>query len=293
MNALFSNLLFFSCNFMPKRLFEAFYGGKIERKSLFCEFMRFSLNRPVFAPFFIKRIFSLALRKERLTFPFSCVILEKIRSWENYMSFYEMAAEKEGHFFMAHGCVAMQPHFHGAPEFIFVQSGEQEVIVGGEKRILHAGEGCFCQPFCIHSYAESPSAVCFAIVGDGKYFERSFSSLGDLIPPRFFTFSDFELLSFLYHRFKQKTENNGGRVALNEGIAAFLVHALAQNTPFEPRKNDKQNLLVCDVLSYAHEHLEEDLSLGNLAKTFGYSNRHLSRILTRNLSQKWKHFIRR
>ena len=95
----------------------------------------------------------------------------------------------------------------------------------------------------------------------------------------------------LFRRFQQKTQNNGGRVALNEGIASLLVHALSQNIPFEPTKNDKQNLLVCDVLKYAHEHLEEDLSLGNLSKAFGYSNRHLSRMLTRNLSQKWNDYV--
>ena len=207
------------------------------------------------------------------------------------MSFYEIAAEKDGHFLMLHGIVGIAPHFHSAMEFIFVEQGKQEVTVGGERRILKAGEGCFCQPFCVDAYAETNAAVCYSIVGVGKYFERHFSALGGAFPTRFFTFSDFELLEFLYARFLQKSEKDGGRVALNEGIAALLTHALAKTIPFEQRKNDKQNLLVCDVLQYAHEHLQDDLSLSALSRTFGYSDRHLSRMLYKNLSQKWNDYV--
>jgi len=207
------------------------------------------------------------------------------------MSFYEIAAEKDGHFYMSHCAIYMEPHFHSAMEFIFVDQGAQEFTVGGEKRVLKAGQGCFCQPFCVHSYAKSDDALCYSVVGDGKYFERHFSSLGGFLPPRFFDFSDFELLEFLLARFLQKSENDGGRVALNDGIAALLTHALAKTIPFEQRKNDKQNLLVCDVLQYAHEHLQDDLSLSALSRTFGYSDRHLSRMLYKNLSQKWNDYV--
>ena len=130
------------------------------------------------------------------------------------MSFYEMDAEKDGYLYMRYGEVGVDPHFHSAMEFIFVESGEQEVIVGGEKRVLTAGEGCFCQPFCTHSYAKKETSVCYILVGDGKYFERRFSLLGGTLPPRFFTFSDFELLAFLFARFKANNTNQVGRVAL-------------------------------------------------------------------------------
>ena len=150
------------------------------------------------------------------------------------MSFYEVEAEKEWHFYMNRGKVGIEPHFHSAMEFTFVKSGFQEVTIGGEKRVLKAGEGCFCQPFCIHAYSDNTQAICYTIVGDSRYFERHFTTLGEMLPPRFFTFSDFALLDFLFERFSQKEVNQEGRVALNEGICALLTHSLSQTTPFEP-----------------------------------------------------------
>ena len=290
MNAVFQNLFPLLLKFVHIFSFCAFFGRKIERKLLFRILHTLAILRVFYTRLKALQNFSFP-HVLRLTNKSCYGILKKIRIWEKIMSYYEREAEKDWHFYMNCGEVGIEPHFHSAMEFTFVKSGFQEVIIGGEKRILHAGEGCFCQPFCIHSYARTDTSVCYTLVGDGRYFERHFTALGEMLPPRFFTFSDFDLLAFLFSRFSQNKKNERGRVALNEGICALLTHALFKSVEFENRKTDKQNMLVCDVLHYAHEHLDEDVSLQNLSKVFGYSDRHLSRVLSKNLSQKWNDYL--
>ena len=210
------------------------------------------------------------------------------------MSYYESAAEKPEYFYFSkRGDFQTTAHFHGAIEFLFVERGEQEVTVGGERRILRAGEACFAESFCPHSYAPSKDVDAFVLLGERRYFEASFSALSQKQPPRFFRFENFELLKWLYALCRKPCQTPVNAYAVYESTAKLLLAEIAETTVFEEKKKDKQGDLICQILQYANDQPQADLSLRALAKKFGYSHEHLSRILHKYLSENWNGFVNR
>ena len=213
------------------------------------------------------------------------------------MRFYEIETEKRGYLYMDYGEAAtIDMHGHGAIEILIIHKGQREVVVGGEKRILNAGEGCFSTSFCAHSYSVNEGTWGYAIVGDKLFFERHFNSFEGKTPPRFFKFKDFNLLEKLYEIFKCKTSlqyEESSKFVIHEGIVGILLGSIAEQNKFCKQNADKQALLIFDVLKYAHNNLEKDLSLNALALLFHYSERHLSRVLFKHLSESWTNYINR
>ena len=79
------------------------------------------------------------------------------------MSFYELAAEDlQRFYFEQRGTSETPPHFHGAVEFHFVEDGEQEIIVDGQRKIMQRGAACFCDSFSVHQLSglKGNSAYC-------------------------------------------------------------------------------------------------------------------------------------
>ncbi len=210
------------------------------------------------------------------------------------MSYYEQRADNQNYFYFYSGPRPnTTPHFHSASEFLFVEKGKQEVIVGGEKRILSAGDACFVDSFCVHSYPNPNAVSATVIVGDKQYFERAFSCFQDKRPPRFFRFENFSLLRSLQAIYDENSQNAVGRYAVFAGILGILFGAIAENTAFVSLNGDKQDALVCDILRYTESHLQEDLSLRVISHKFGYSYEHLSRLLHKYLSEHWTAHLNR
>ncbi|MBE7078719.1 MAG: helix-turn-helix domain-containing protein [Clostridiales bacterium] len=210
------------------------------------------------------------------------------------MSYYEYVADTKNYFFFEkQSAPIVYAHFHSAVEFAFVVEGIQEVLVGGERRILHAGDAFFADGFCVHSHLASKNAKVVALVGDRGYFEPIFQRFDGRLPPKFFRFEDFALLDFLLGICSLNYQNREGRYATNEGCAQIIVGAVAENVPFVNTQQTRHELFICDLLKYAEEHLSEDLSLGALAKIFGYSHEHLSRILHKYLLENWSVYLAR
>ena len=210
------------------------------------------------------------------------------------MSFYELNAETTGYFYFRKGnsTIPTEPHFHSAIEIVICAEGEQEVTVGGERRTLTPGEGCFVDSYAVHSLPKSDGNM-FVFLGDLQYFQPVFHAFFDQKPPTFFTFENLPLLSFLYDICQKNTQNTPARYETNEGVVKILLSEISKNTPFISRKESKGDDLVGDVLHYASHHLKEDLSLHRLAQLFGYSHEHLSRLLHRHLNEHWNRYVGR
>ena len=210
------------------------------------------------------------------------------------MSYYEQRADNKKYFhFRWSKQINTAPHFHSALELLFVEKGEQEVIIGGEKRTLREGDACFVNGFCVHSYPQVQGASTFVIVGDKCHFDSALSAFEGKKPPRFFRFENMELLKTLHGLCHQNHTSDGGRYATFEGAVGILLGAIAQSTPFVKHEDDKQDTLVCDILRYAEGHLQDDLSLRAIAQKFGYSYEHLSRLLRKYLCEHWTAYINR
>ena len=210
------------------------------------------------------------------------------------MSFYEQQADSNKYFYFR-WCkqVPATAHFHSALEFLFVEKGEQEVIVGEEKRRLKSGDACFVNRFCVHSYPQVKDAHTAVIVGDKRYFDAAFSAFHGKKPPTFFHFENMQLLQTLYQLCNQSHPINESRYATIEGAMGILLGSIAKNTPFVNPIDNKQDTLIFDVLQYAETHLQDDLSLRTIARKFGYSYEHLSRLLHKYLQESWTTHVNR
>lgn len=209
-------------------------------------------------------------------------------------SVYEKAAEGRDYFyFHKRGAYETAAHFHSAIELHFVESGEQTVTIDGEKRILRAGDACFCDSFSVHCMSPFLGESCFCLLGEKEYFEQALALFDGKTPPRFFRFENFSLLRSLFGLCTQKRKNAESDRSVYGGAVKILLGELAECVPFVSRKKDRQSALVCNVLQYAEDHFRENLSLSSVARVTGYSQEHLSRMLHGYLSENWTAYVNR
>lgn len=207
------------------------------------------------------------------------------------MSYYELPAEGRGYYLFKRGTEDTGAHFHSAPEFVFVRSGRLEANVGGERRVLTAGQACFSDSFCIHSYSGIDGDL-YVLLGDREYFDAFFRERGDRSFPRFFAFSDFDMLDALYGLCMLPRDEKNARTVFS-GAAEILLGCLAESVPPVEARVNKQSAFVCEVLEFAAGNLSSDLSLGSVSARFGYSEAHFSRLLRRYLGEGWNAYVNR
>ena len=210
------------------------------------------------------------------------------------MSYYELEAEEKGYsYFTRRRAVHTLAHFHGAYELVFIKDGEQQTLIGGEKRIMHRGDACFVDAFTVHSFLPGGETDCYVIVGNKESFDKIFAKYGDKKPPRFFKFDAFELLDNLYGFWKKPYQSHKNKRIVFDGAMRILTADLAERVEFVTGDTDGQEALVSRVLSYAEESFRSDLSLGALSSEFGYSREHLSRVLHKHLNENWNSYVGR
>ena len=208
------------------------------------------------------------------------------------MSYFERGAE-QAFLFTYRRTWYTSAHFHSAPELIFVEKGEVETIINGEKRTLRAGDACFVDGFCIHTYTDTPDTRAFILLTQRQFFERYETYFQEEVPPRFFRFENFSLLRKLQALCAKNYENERSRYASFEGTVGILLAEISQTAPFVKRQKDKSAELVCAVLQYAEDNLSSDLSLRAVAKRFTHSYEYLSRTLNKSLRESWGSYVNR
>ena len=164
------------------------------------------------------------------------------------MSYYEQRAdvEKYCHIFY-HGKANAISHFHSAIELLFIEKGKQEVFINGERRVLKAGEGCFCDAFHTHAYTYDEKVLSTTFIGDKSYFERAFFLLEQKVPPVFFTFDNFPLLQSLFVQWRAAQDNPLRTKLCFEGAAQLLLSEIAKHTPFVAREKDKPLTILANI----------------------------------------------
>ncbi len=208
------------------------------------------------------------------------------------MSYYEIAAEGSGYSYFQHRKISdTLPHFHGAAEFVFVEKGEIEAVVNGEKLSVKAGYGLFSDSFSVHAYYEKGDNSGFVLLGDKEIFNRYFSLLGGA-PETLFRFDRFDVLLSLFDFYSADFGNEKDKKTVFDGSMGVLLGIIAETSPFKERKKNGSSL-VTDILLYCENHYAEDLSLACLAKKFGYTEEHLSRLLHKYLFENWHSYIGR
>lgn len=207
-------------------------------------------------------------------------------------AFLEQEAEVEDHLYVCYKVPTTHLHFHSAIEMIFMVKGTADVFLNGEHFVLHPGEACFVDSFSLHAYTvESADSRAYTVVGAKKWYDRVFEMKGGRIPPSVFAYDDEELLKMLLKIYERTDKFSEERRYVYRGIVALLLGDVSLKVPFVARKERKDTLLVCNVLRFADRCLAEDLSVGRIAREFGYSADHIARVLKTYLQTSWTDYV--
>lgn len=206
----------------------------------------------------------------------------------------EIRATDEKLCFFAYKKILETPaHVHRAPELLIVKKGEVEVIVDGEKKTLKDGEGCFYHSFCVHTYLSVVGAEGYVLMGEGEAFARFFKLHNGKIPPAYFKFNDFKLLENLHLFYESACGKKVYEYAVFEGVLSILLANMEEIIEFSDREPSKQGVAVCNLLKYAEDNIQGDLSLKTVAEVFGYSREHFSKILNKYIAESWGDYVNR
>lgn len=171
-------------------------------------------------------------------------------------------------------------HFHSAIELLMVRRGRMLAVINGEELFIEAGQGCFVNSFCLHSYREAEEHTeVYSFVGNSAFFETVFSDLGG-VPPTRFCFEDFPLLDKMIQDYRE-ADRESLRSLVFRGAVALILASVAKSNPLLPDARAERSDEICAVLRYISEHCAEDLTLRSLAATFGYSPPYFSRLFHR------------
>ena len=210
------------------------------------------------------------------------------------MPFYDKPTDEKNFYLFEHREVVADAHFHSTPELVFFETGEIITTINGEQRVLKAGEACFSAGFSIHSYHRASAAnMAYCLVVPKKHADRLYNLFNQKNPPPFFKFDDFELLAYLFNLCNKPYKSEARRMNVFESCIQILYNVIAENHPFVERKKDSHDYLVWEILNFADNNFNKNLTLDVLSTEFGYARETLSRILHKFLGESWNSYVNR
>jgi AraC-like DNA-binding protein len=181
------------------------------------------------------------------------------------------------------GC---EPHFHPQVEILCVSGGTIVTRINGETRTLRRGAVAVADSFDIHAFAVTEENSVGHILIIPKTFlseysviaKNQFFAAGFLFDAAAFDTIE-RLILLLRKAHGDKTyfacdEND----LFGKGIMLSILSVLRASLPLGVRKEKDIDYVMRDVLLYLHESSDEKITLGSLAKKFGYTPNHFSHI---------------
>ena len=190
-------------------------------------------------------------------------------------------------FMSTKGCV---PHYHTHIELICVVSGEIEVNINGDCRVLSAGNVGVSGSLDVHSYRLlAPNAESYVMIAPTKYLGGFETLTGKkLIKDHFFGGQGYEDIKKLFEIGKNYTKNE----LVVSGIIDAVLGIAAQNLTFS--SGDKVRVetdVMRGALTYISENHTEDITLASLAKKFGYSPNYFSKLFNMYFQRGLKEYL--
>ena len=176
---------------------------------------------------------------------------------------------------------AFSPHFHQKIEIFFLIKGEYGVSRNGKNYRLKSGDIMFFDSYDVHAYDKRDCEVEGLVIiippdAAEKFFSRKDGKrvLNPIV-------SDFELCNKLYALGKEFIEPKNVSKVVKSGAAELILSLLEERLDFDERKFSDETTLAQNLLVYINENFKSDLNLSVLAKKFGYSPEHISRVFHR------------
>jgi AraC-like DNA-binding protein len=185
-------------------------------------------------------------------------------------------------------------HFHHQIEMGYVESGCVYVNVNGVEKTLSKGSFVISDSYDIHSYRiDDPKTTAFYVLITSKNHLRDYCSATKYLTLNENFILDGEAARDICGLFKLLVSNYGKNNELfNNGIVASIMGIVSKNLRYKAADNsEKSHIIMRDVLSYIHKHFNEDITLGSLARRFGYTPNHFSYMFNGFISAGLKEYL--
>lgn len=165
--------------------------------------------------------------------------------------------------------------FHSLIEIYMVDEGEMEMMVGGKRAILKAGELSVALSYDTHMY-RTPTASRSSVILIPPHLCEEFVSLtkGKRIVDPFVR--DPEVYARLKHYYRALREEGVSEIR-RTGYVYVVLGILAECLTFEDVSAPADTGLASRILFYIAENFRSEITPSSVAKEMGYSQAYLSR----------------
>lgn len=198
-------------------------------------------------------------------------------------------------------------HYHEGVELFFVTDGRAELLLGGKILTLDRGDIACISPFCAHGiYLKNAENAVFSRTvvafhpyrifpdegGDGKLF-KELKALGfeEHIPPSHpANAALWEVAEHLKTLFAEHPTGWAVR-AYAELMRIYAIIAEHRLWRAEPAENTHMFTFMRQVEDYIETHLDEDISTGEVAASFRYTDEHFCRMFKKCYGKTFKDYL--
>lgn len=214
-----------------------------------------------------------------------------IYNYYGYRNFYEETSDSYNLFVIETYKASIYPaHFHSSCELYYVHSGEMEVTVNNEKKILNAGDLLFINSLEIHSFNVKEIAF-VTVLQFGEHYLSDFRELYDnAILPNFLQDigknAPVTALMGELGALDADSLNELDKKAYINRILSALIKAYGVN------HIKKEDIRLLEIIKYIYQHYAEyDLGLKRLAQEFNYSEVSISRFFSKYIGTNIRQYI--
>ncbi|MDR3319335.1 MAG: AraC family transcriptional regulator [Clostridiales bacterium] len=170
-------------------------------------------------------------------------------------------------------------HFHPQMEILCVSSGAITTTINDEVRLMRRGDIGISDSFDVHSFrVEEPGSVGHILIVPKSFLtEYSALSKNSTFVSHFFSHPQaFKIIESLVLMLREHSP--GCDELFGKGILLSIMSLIRANLPSQACAEKNHESLMRDVLSHIYDHSDENITLGLLAKKFGYTPNHFSHI---------------
>ncbi len=184
------------------------------------------------------------------------------------------------------------PHFHSNIEIVYVITGQLEVTVESQHRILRAGEAAISDSYDIHTYGlVGPSSVQLLIIP-----VELVGSFTRMMKEKTFAehfLLDQSLTREIYAAMqKLQAMDHQTETLLAKGYLYEILGLITKGmTMVEKRAESGIGNPVRNMLRYLEKHFREPIQINDLAKQFGYHPDYLSKLWSTTLGCGFREYV--
>lgn len=194
------------------------------------------------------------------------------------------------------GNYVREKHWHKSVEIFAVFEGGLDFYINDEKSHLSAGEFIIVNSNELHSIHALHENLTIVLQIPFSQFKNYYTDDQFILfshVPRVQDEQVMKILEEMYTLFQEKKTGYDFKVLGQYFIFLYILVSKyrKKEVSTEIRKNMKGLNRLSSITSYLEENYEKDISLENLAKTFGYSAEHLSRMFQKYAKINFKAYL--